>query len=246
MKAVIVDDEQMSRQTLHKLLELYCPKVEIIGEAGSADEAFELIEKESPSVVFLDVEMPYGSGFDLLARFSDINFEVIFVTAFDQYALRAIKSCALDYLLKPINAEELISAVNKLEEKENLVSNKLNIETFLKNLQRIDSDNNQIVIPTSDGFEFVEIDEIIRFEADGRYTNIHLNDGSKNLICKNLKEFELLLEGHDFFRSHHSHLVHMKYVKSYSKSDGGFLKMKEGSLVPISRRKKEAFLDRFA
>ncbi len=246
MKAVIVDDEQMSRQTLFKLLELYCPQVEVLGEAESAEDAFLLINQKSPDVVFLDVEMPFGSGFDLLARFSEIDFEVIFVTAFDQYALKAIRSSALDYLLKPINAEELMEAVKKMEEKKRTITDKLNVEKLLRNLKQLDANNNQIVVPTSDGFEFVEIDEIIRFEAEGRYTRIFLNGGGKILICKNLKEFESLLEGHNFFRTHHSHLVNMKYVKQYSKLDGGFLKMKEGSTVPISRRKKDAFLKRFS
>ena len=246
MKAVIVDDEYMSRQTLRKLLDLYCSQVEILGEAGSADEAFLLIQKETPEVVFLDVEMPFGSGFDLLTRFSDIDFEIIFVTAFDQYALKAIKYCALDYLLKPINAEELIESVKRLEQKKRTISDKIKIETFLRNLQQSDSNKNQIVVPTSDGFEFVEINEIVRFEADGRYTRIFLTTDKKILICKNLKEFETLLDGHNFFRSHHSHLVNMKYVKSYSKSEGGFLTMRDGDLVPISRRKKEYFLKQFS
>jgi len=246
MKAVIVDDEQMSRQTLCKLLDLYCPKVQVLGEAASAEEAFSLIQKKSPEIVFLDVEMPFGSGFDLLTRFSEIDFEIIFVTAFDQYALKAIRCCALDYLLKPINAEELIEAVRKLEQKKRTITDKLNIETFLQNLQQLDSSKNQIVVPTSDGFEFVEINEVVRFEAEGRYTRIYLTGGSKILICKNLKVFETQLDGHNFFRTHHSHLVNMKYVKRYSNSDGGFLKMKEGSIVPISRRKKESFLDLFS
>jgi len=138
MKALIVDDEQMSRQTLRKLLDLYCPKVEVLGEASSAEEAFSLINEKSPEVVFLDVEMPFGSGFDLLTRFSEIDFEIIFVTAFDQYALKAIKSSALDYLLKPINAEELMEAVQKLEEKKRFATDKMNVETFLRNLQQVD------------------------------------------------------------------------------------------------------------
>jgi len=246
MKAVIVDDEHMSRQTLRKLLDLYCPDVEVLGEAGSADEAFSLIQKKSPDVVFLDVEMPFGSGFDLLTRFSKVDFEIIFVTAFDQYALKAIKCCALDYLLKPINAEELIASIKRLEQKKHLATDQIKVETFLRNLKQTDSNKNQIVVPTSDGFEFVEINEIIRFEADGRYTNIFLSTNKKILICKNLKEFETLLDGHNFFRTHHSHLVNMKYVKSYSKSEGGFLNMKDGDIVPISRRKKEYFVKQFS
>ena len=248
MKAVIVDDEHMSRQTLRKLLDLYCSQVEVLGEAGSAEEAFSLIQEKSPEVVFLDVEMPFGSGFDLLTRFSDIDidFEIIFVTAFDQYALKAIKCCALDYLLKPINAEELIASVKKLEQKNRTITDKIKVETFLRNLQQVDANKNQIVVPTSDGFEFVEINEIVRFEADGRYTRIFLTTGKKSLICKNLKEFEIILEGHNFFRTHHSHLVNMKYVKSYSKSEGGFLTMRDGDLVPISRRKKEYFVKQFS
>lgn len=246
MKAVIVDDEHMSRQTLRKLLDLYCPQVEVLGEAGSAEEAFSLIQKKSPEVVFLDVEMPFGSGFDLLTQFSDIDFEIIFVTAFDQYALKAIKFCALDYLLKPINAEELIVSVKRLEQKKRTTTDKIKVKTFLQNLQQIDDNKNQIVVPTSDGFEFIEINEIVRLEADGRYTRIFLTTSKKILICKNLKEFETLLEEHNFFRTHHSHLVNMKYVKSYSKSEGGFLTMRDGDLVPISRRKKEYFLKQFS
>ena len=246
MKAVIVDDEQMSRNTLRKILELYCPEIHIVGEAASAEEAFTLINEKTPEIVFLDVEMPFGSGFDLLTRFSKIDFEIIFVTAFDQYALKAIRCCALDYLLKPINAEELIEAVKKLKQKKRTITDKLRVETLLRNLQMQDVSKNQIVVPTSDGFEFVEINEIVRFEADGRYTRIHLTGGTNILICKNLKEFETLMDGHNFFRTHHSHLVNMKYVKKFIKLDGGFLKMKEGDTVPISRRKKESFLKQYS
>lgn len=245
MKAIIVDDEPMSQDTLRQLLEFCCPQVQIVGEADSAKAAFSIIQEKDPDVVFLDIEMPFGSGFDLLAKFPKIDFEVIFVTAFDQYALKAIKFCALDYLLKPINGQELMEAIKKLEQKQAVFYKKVNIKALLQNLKQPNSSSNQIALPTNDGLEFLKVSEIIRCKADGRYSNVFIKDGTKSVVCKNLKEFETLLSDHNFIRVHHSHLVNMSYVKKYSRLDGGYLTMEDGANIPVSRRKKEQFLERF-
>ena len=187
MKAIIIDDEELSRKTLYQLLENYCPEVQVLAEAESADSGYDLIVNKEPDIVFLDIEMPYGSGFDLLKRFDNLNFEVIFVTAYDQYALKAIKSCALDYILKPININELKEAVEKALQNKDTKSDSIKLNTLLQNLSNTNAANARIALPTNEGFEFLKVSEITRCEADGRYTFVFLSNGTKILVAKKFK-----------------------------------------------------------
>ncbi len=245
MTAIIIDDEEMSRRTLQTLLTNYCPEVEILGEAASAKEAYDLIQKEQPTLVFLDIEMPHGTGFDLLNLFPSINFEVIFVTAFDQYAIKAIKFCALDYLLKPIDVEELKTAVQKVSKKLVQPFSSPQYDMLFENLKNDSDINNRIALPSVKGLEFVKVKEIVRCEADGRYTKFHFETGPPKIVTQNLKEVSALLESYSFFRVHHSHLISLNKITKYFKGDGGYVVMEDGSSIDVSRRKKEAFLGLF-
>lgn len=185
--------------------------------------------------------MPDGSGFDLLEKTNSINFEIIFVTAYDQFALRAIKFSALDYLLKPVDPQQLMDAIQKLEDqKSNIDSISQKINTLLRNKNGFE----RISLPTFEGFKFINIKNIIRCEADNNYTHFYLNSGEKILVTKTLKEFDEILSGVEFIRIHQSHLVNTKFVDRYIKDDGGYIVMTDGSEVEVSRRRKEEFLNR--
>lgn len=243
IKAIIVEDEKSNRENLAKLLSEYCPKVELIAQCSSAIEGRKTITELKPDLVFLDIEMPGGSGFSMLESMEAINFEVIFVTAFNQYGIKAVKFCALDYLLKPIDILELSKAVEKVEKRLSEKSENLRMKTMINN-QKGKTKNPKIAIPLSDKIEFVEISEITRCEGEGNYTHIYLNNGSAILASKTLKEFDELLSEHNFLRTHQSHLINLNEVKSYIKSDGGYIKMKDGASVSISRQRKEMVMER--
>ena len=243
IKTILVDDEEKSRETLSKIIKRYCPQVNIIAEASDAEEAFKLITQLEPELVFLDIEMPHQTGFDLLARFEKVNFHVVFTTAYDQYAIKAIKFSALDYLLKPIDIEELIDAVKKVEQ---LKNNEEPLDDQYKHLLDNVKDRTvkpaKIGIPTQEGLTFVNINQLIRCEAEGSYTKLYLKPNQEVLATGTVKEFEELLNEHHFIRVHHSHLINANCIYKYLKGEGGILVMDDGGEVPISRRKKEAFL----
>ena len=250
--ALIVDDERRSRETLASLIEKYCPVLKVIGFADSAATGAEAIKLQSPDLVFLDIEMPFGSGFDMLEKLGDYSFEVVFTTAYDQYALRAFKFSALDYLLKPIDRDDLIEAVGRVEKrvskKQNSLSKEANehLEVLLHNIKNKHLHASKIALPTSDGIVFVQVNDIIRCESERNYTNFYMSGGEKILITRTLKEFELMLTDFDFFRVHHSHLINLAYVKRYIKSDGGSLMMIDESIVQISRKYKDVLLQKLA
>ncbi len=241
LQTIIVDDEKRGRELLRMVLTTHCPEVKVVGEASNVKEAYTLILQTDPDLVFLDIEMPGGSGFDLLTKFDEINFEVIFVTAFDKYAIKAIKFSAMDYLLKPVDEEELVKAVKRVEENQNKKSNKDRVSNLIQNVRKT-TDNQKIGLTSSDGLEFIEIKTILRCEADGKYTSVFLHDGKKLLVSKNLKEFEDLLTEYNFIRIHHSHLVNLDYIKKYQSGRGGYVVMSDGSTITVSQRKKEDFL----
>lgn len=245
IKAVIIDDEKSAREILSGMLKNYCPEVEITGMANSVKKGIELIQKLQPDLVFLDIKMPLGSGFDLLESIAKINFEVIFTTAYDQYALKAIKFSALDYLLKPIDVLELKAAVKKVSESksQHLLNKKL--ETFIENITAKNKQLTKIVIPLSDGFKVIEVKDIIRCQSDRNYTNIFIADGSKILSSRTLKDFEELLSEYNFFRIHQSHLINLNKVKFYGKGRGGQVELSDGSTVDIARSKRAEFIKRF-
>lgn len=237
--AVIVDDEKKNRESLRKLLREYCPDVKVMGESASVQEAIECCRRENPDLVFLDVEMPNGSGFDFLRQMEPVNFKVIFVTAHAHYAIKAIRFSALDYLLKPVDTDDLIEAVRKTIEKP-MHAQTMQYKTLLDNLSA--TGLTKLAIPIKDGFAFLEPEEIIRLEADGTYTHLYTID-QKYTGTKNIKEYEQMLQDHFFFRSHHSHLINLHHVKKFSRLDGYFVQMSDGSEVEISRRKKDNFLE---
>ncbi|NAS29968.1 response regulator [Flavobacteriaceae bacterium R38] len=242
LRAVIVEDEKHSRETLKSLLEEFCEGIKVIAMAGSVNEAVKTIKSEQPDIIFLDIELQTGTGFDVLEKISHLNFEVIFTTAFEQYAIKAVKFSSLDYLLKPIDIEELQLAVQKAQTKKNQEVYKKQLETLMLNLKQQKSKLNKICLATSEGFEFVEVNTIIYCKAEGSYTVFVLNNSEQILVSKNLKEYENLLLEQDFMRVHNSFLINLKEVKKYIKSDGGYILMSNNDTVSISRSKKEDFI----
>lgn len=240
MRAVIIDDEQKSRDTLRSFIESYCPEVDVLGEAINVNEGITLINEANPEVVFLDIEMPDGTGFDLLGSFRNVNFQVIFVTAFDSYALKAFQFSAVDYLLKPISPKLLVEAVGKLRKNMAIESINLKLDVLLGNRIKIDN----IALPTSEGVFLTKINQIVRCEADNYYTTFHLVDASKITVSKALKEYSDLLEEFNFYRVHQSHLVNLDHVDKYITGEGGYLIMKNGDSVDVSRRKKKQLMER--
>ena len=244
IRAVIVEDEKKSRELLHKMVEKHCPQLTVVGTAENVKMGTELIRKEKPELLFLDIAMPDGTGFDLLERVQDMNFEVIFTTATDKYAVKAIKYSALDYLLKPIDVEELKVAVNKVAEQQSSLSNVQNLQFLLQNIKKSDDNYNKITLPTGNAYEVVSIQDIIRCEAEGNYTTFILANQRKLLVSVGLKHYEDLLPHEHFIRVHHHHLININHVVRYLKVDGGYAVMSDGSQIEISRRKKDGFLQR--
>ncbi|MCU4162576.1 LytR/AlgR family response regulator transcription factor [Carboxylicivirga caseinilyticus] len=238
IKSIIVDDEPKSRNNLRDLLKEYCQQVDLIGEAASAGEALKLLNEKQPELVFLDIEMPGGSGFDLLKSLSKQSFEVIFVTAFDKYGIQAVKFCAVDYILKPIDILELSRAVEKAHLQINQKKENQRLAELVANLDRSDEEK-RLALPLLDKIEFVIINQIIRIEADGNYSRIFLNNKQEYMVCKTLKEYHEILQTYGFLRTHQSHLINTHQIKAYVKTDGGYILMQDNSNVPISRQKKE-------
>lgn len=241
IRALIVDDEANNRENLRLALATYCQEIAVVGEADSAITAMDRIKETSPDLVFLDIAMPMGSGFDLLESLPRIDFEVIFVTAYDQYAIRAIKFAAVDYLLKPINALELKQAVDRVQSRQLQKNQQGQLEVILHNLQRQEK---KIALPQSDHIEFVAVQDIIRCQGDRNYTYFFLRDGRKILVSRTLKEYVDLLDDQFFYRVHQSHLVNLNCIQQYQKSDGGLLVTLDGAKIPVARARKEAFLAR--
>ncbi|NQV02964.1 MAG: response regulator transcription factor [Bacteroidia bacterium] len=241
LTTLIVDDELDAVNFIRSIITEYCPKLEIIGTANSAEMGADAIREMKPELLFLDVEMPHGSGFDLLSQFPEKSFDVIFITAFNHYAIQAIKFSAVDYILKPININEFIQAVDKVFEKRNdAIDRHGRYTALLENIRK--NPPTRLAIPTSDGLEFLDTDEIIRIEADRSYCWFHLTNNRKILVSKNLKEFQELLNNRNFFRPHNSHLVNLEHVKKYIRHDGNSAIMADGSQIPISRNNRDLFL----
>lgn len=241
LKTIIVEDEQTSREILKNYLTKYCPTVEVLGEASNIDEALILIRNNNLDLIFLDVEMPYGSGFDLLDKFDKTDFEVVFVTAYNQYAIEALNSHASYYLLKPISIDELIKAVDyvtQIKVKENQLQHSVLVP-------KISVTNNKITIPTQNGFEVIEMKDIIYCKADDNYTEIYFENNQKKLVSKTLKYFEDILKESGFARIHKSFLVNVSYIASYKKGKGGTISLANGKELSVSASKKAEFLSYF-
>jgi len=242
MKAVIVEDEMHSRETLRNLIEEFCQDVEVAGMAGSVKEAVELIRAVKPDVIFLDIELQVGTGFDVLAQLSDISFDVIFTTAYEHYAIRAIKFSSLDYLLKPIDLEELQLAIAKARTHQNEFSQRQQLDILLANMSG--KGMKKICLSTADRLEFVRVEEIVMCEASGSYTNVYLRENRKIMVSKNLKEYETLLADENFMRVHNSFLINLNEVKQFVKSEGGYILMNNNQQVSISPKKRDEFFAR--
>jgi len=239
MRAVLIDDEISNLENLGALLEKHCPKVTITATAQNVSDAVNAIKKHLPHLVFLDIQMGEQTGFDVLKLLSTRNFEVIFVTAYDQYGIQAVKFAALDYLLKPIDIEELINAVNKAEYKLATQIQNSQLDFLLQQLKKPETNATKIALQMQNEIRYVPISEIIRCEADNTYTHFFLSSDEKILVSKSLKEYADLLRSNGFLRTHRSHLVNPKYVKSWLKEDGGILLLISGEKIPISKPNKD-------
>lgn len=244
IKAILVDDERHCRETLSIQLEKYCSQVQLLAQCSSAVQGLEAIAQYQPDVVFLDVEMPKMNGFEMLQQFSHIPFEVIFTTGYDAYAIKAIRFSAIDYLLKPIDKDELRKAVGKVRQKN---SHNLNqqLDILLEKLGTKQVPLQKIALPTLDGFELVPIENILHCEADSNYTHVVLKHAKKVLVSRTLKEIEELLDGHAFLRIHHSYLVNLNEIVRYIRGEGGYVIMSDNTSITVSRSRKDALLKIF-
>ncbi|MES2593130.1 MAG: LytTR family DNA-binding domain-containing protein [Bacteroidota bacterium] len=236
IKAVIIDDEKSAVISIELALKEYCPSVEVVGKSFNAKDGIKEIETQKPDLVFLDIQMPHTSGMEMLEQIVHRNFEVIFVTAFNEYAVKAFKLNAIDYLLKPISIPELIRAVNKVSSKSNLLTTNEKLEKLKAAL------SGKVGLPFSSGTEFIKTADIIRIEADGSYCKVITIDGKTRLISRNLKEMQTSLEDGSFYRTHKSHLINLEHIKKYSPlKDGGLVEMQDGANIEISRGSKAEF-----
>ncbi len=245
IKAILVDDEVHCLDTLSILLKEYCPQVQILEQCRSAKSALAAIEKLKPSLVFLDIEMPGMNGFEMLEQFEEIPFAAVFITSYDQYAIKAIRFSALDYLLKPIDYKQLMAAVHKVERQKNLSSNE-QFQMLLNQVHHKDTGFKKIAVPTVEGFELIPADQILRCEADDNYTHLILKNKKKIVASRTLKEVEEQLQEFSYFvRIHHSYLVNINEVTKYVRGEGGYVIMTDGSTVNVSRKRKESLLKWF-
>lgn len=241
MKTLIIEDEPQAISALKSEIYLHCNDLQIVGEAGSITEGLEKIEQLKPELIFMDIQLSDGLGFEILARLKEHHFKVIFTTAYSQYAIKAIKFSALDYLLKPIDSEELKIAVNKAR-KSKQEDDLLKFETFLSNINKT-KNHKKIALQTTEGIHIYEIESIIKCSADSNYTSISFTNGKKQLFSKTLKEFEELLENSGFERIHHSHLINLDHLVQFVNKDGGYVLLSDKTTLPVSQRKKNQLID---
>ena len=241
MKAIIVDDESAVRNSIMSLIAANFSNIQIIATAGSVAEGLEALNRERPDLVFLDVEMPDGTGFDLLKKISPVSFRVIFVTGHKEYTLDAIKVSALDYVLKPIDTDELLRAIGKAREVINQEEQNLKLQALGENLQG-KKVLKRIILKTAEALQLISVGDIVRAEADSNYTQFHLANRKRVMVSRTIKEFEMMLAGSGLIRVHQSHLVNLDYIDKFIKRDGGYLQMKDDSSVPVSPNLKQQVL----
>jgi len=242
MRTVVIDDEPNARQLVKNILSQFCKSIEVIGEAENVADGVKLINEMSPDLVLLDIRMPDGTGFNVLKKVNKLNFHFIFITAHEEYAIQAIKQSALDYIVKPINTNELVAAIDKAiltKPKENELAT--SIEALAYNQSNIDAEK-RLVLNTHDSIYMVKVKDIISCKADKNYTEVNIQNQKKLVISRTLKDIEEMLEGFGFFRSHQSYLINLKYISYYEKGLGGTIVMQDTSRIPVSSRKKDSFL----
>jgi two-component system, LytTR family, response regulator len=241
LKAILVDDELNSLQNLQFKIREYCPSIRVVDQTQNPEEAIRMIQQHKPDVIFLDIEMPRMSGFKMLEQIAEVDFEVIFITAYNHYAINAIRISAFDYLVKPVAIEDLQQTVDRLGNF-SVKKTRERAKLLKQNLANPKSQEDHIAIPTNDGLEFIQIKQIIRIESSSNYSKLILQNGQQLLVTRQLKDFEELLQDYRFYRVHHSHLVNLNFIAKYIRGDGGQISMRNGDMIDVSRRKKEVFL----
>ena len=245
IKAVIVDDELNCVEMLEWLLKTYCPMVTVVAMCTSGEKGIEAINKHRPDVVFLDIEMPKMNGFDMLEKFDQLYFDVVFTTAYNKFAIKAFRYSALNYLLKPVDPEDLQSTIKKLEEKKSAVG-KEQLNLLLENMKNLSNPVQRIALSTGDGLIFVNTSEIMYCQAESNYTNVVLTNKNKILVAKTLKDIDETLSGKDFFRVHNSYLININQIKKFVRGDGGYILMNDDTQITIARSKREEFFEMFS
>lgn len=242
IRAVIIDDEINNQELISNLLNSYAENVQVVGMANSVESAYKVILERNPDLIFLDIQMPDGTGFDLLKKFDKISFKIIFVTAHQEFAIEAFKYSALDYILKPLAPANLLAAVKKTEDTMSSEELNLKLKTLLNNIAEPVKNKKKIVLKTMERIYSVDLDDIIRFESDGGYTKVYLVDGKRIMVSKTMKEYDDLLMDAGFLRVHHSHLINMNHLFCFEKAEGHVV-MKDDSIVPVSNRKKDHLME---
>lgn len=243
LRAILIDDEPRGISSLQKLLHINCPEVDVVGSYTDADEAIEMVKNLSPDLIFLDIAMPVKNGFELLKALKGLNFEVIFVTAHNEFMIEAFHFSAIDYLLKPIEDNLLVDAIERAKKRIAEKSGNINLDTFLHNLrQKQTPQKMRLCIPSLKGFQIIDLDDILYAESSGNYTNLHFLNKPMTCTSKPMHEYEKLLEDAGFVRIHKSILVNLLHVKEYLKGEGGFVLLSSGKELEVSRRKKDQFL----
>jgi len=241
LRAILVDDELSSLQNLQSKLVEFCPDVEVVATAQKPEDAILFIRQHKPDVIFLDIEMPRMNGFRMLDELGELDFEIIFTTAYNHYAVDAIRVSAFDYLMKPVAIKELQNALERLARyRQTHTRDKLDV--LRQSLSPNKSQEEKIAIPTNEGLEFIPIKNILHIESSSNYSKIFLTDGKNILVTKLLKDFEDILEPYHFFRVHNSHLINLAYIKKYIRGEGGQVEMQNGDVIDVARRKKEEFI----
>lgn len=240
IKTIIIDDNLRARKAVSSILMKHCTNVRVVAEADSVKSGIESIKQHNPDLVLLDIQLSDGTGFTLLENLRDFHFKVVFITAYEEYAVRAIRLSALDYIVKPINPFELISAIQKATEALTQGQLNLKLNALLDNRQK---DEKRIILKTVDSLFVAKVREITRCQANGNYTSIHFNNGTKLLVSKTLKEFDEILCHYNFFRVHIAHLISLSYIERCEKEKDGFLFMKDGTSIPVARNRKQPLFE---
>ncbi|TDE18021.1 LytR/AlgR family response regulator transcription factor [Dyadobacter psychrotolerans] len=244
--AVLIDDEIHCTESLALIMAAGVPEINVVAKLNDPVKAVKFLQSHSVDIVFLDIEMPEMNGFELLSKLSDFSFDVVFVTAYDQYAIKAFTYSAISYLLKPVDEDDIRETIDRWLEKKNKSLSISQLHLMRDLLANTNKLKTRVALPTNDGLEFLEIQSITRCESESNYTRIYCSDNSKYLICRTLKEVEKVLQENGFIRVHHSHLINPQYIRKFIRNDGGFIVMDDGQQISVSRTKKDRLFELFA